>query len=413
MANAMQSTQQSTRSYYAPPKSMAGEATPWPIDTWLLGVVVALCLIGMVFVASASTSIATEYTGNALHYAKRHAVFLCIAIAAASAVFAVPMQWWDRGRFVMLGAGFVALVAVLLIGKEVNSAVRWISVGPVNVQASEVARVCFILYMAGYLAHRGAMVRTDLSAFVRPAILFVAAAVLLMRQPDFGATVVLGVTMMGMLFLAGARILPFLVTVLVASGSFALLIIYSPYRVRRLLGFVDPWEDPYGASYQLVQSLIAVGRGEWFGVGLGQGLQKQGFMPESHTDFIYAVIAEEFGLLGTLGVLSLYVVLVWRVFKIATAAIDAGREFMAYLCAGIGLWLGTQAFVNMGVNMGLLPTKGLTLPLISYGGSSLVVTLCAIALLLRASYELKRQPLASQPKNSTRKPKAKQRRGAK
>lgn len=360
-----------------------------PLDGFLLGVVLTLLLVGVVFVASASTSIATEYTGDATYYLQRHLIFVALGVVAAVCAFAVPMRWWSAMRFFALLASIVVLVAVLIIGREVNGSVRWIEAGPINIQASEIARLGLILYMAGYLAKQGERIRTEAWEFLRPALVFIVAAVLLLQQPDFGATVVLCVTLMGMLFMAGSHLLPFAISVSLGVVSFALLVVFSPYRVQRVLGFVDPWEDPYGASYQLVQSLIAIGRGQWLGVGLGQSQQKQGFMPESHTDFIYAVIGEELGLIGTIGLLALFCLLVWKIFTIATRAIEAGKAFMAYLAVGIGLWLGTQALVNMGVAMGVLPTKGLTLPFISYGGSSLIVTLAAMGILLRITYELR------------------------
>ena len=269
-----------------------------------------------------------------------------------------------------------------------NGSTRWVRLGVINLQVSEPARLCFILYLAGYLVRRNKSLREEFTGFLRPMVVLSLACVLLLAEPDFGATVVLLATAMVMMFVAGARIRDFLVFFVTAVLALVALAVASPYRMQRITGFLDPWADPFDSGFQLTQSLIAIGRGEWFGVGLGDSVQKLFYLPEAHTDFVFAVYAEEFGLLGSLVLIALFLALLWRVFKLAMRAADAERFFEAYIAIGLGTWLGIQAFINIGVNMGMLPTKGLTLPLISYGRSSLIITMICIALLLRIHHEL-------------------------
>jgi cell division protein FtsW len=270
----------------------------------------------------------------------------------------------------------------------VNGSTRWVRLGIMNLQVSEPARLCFLLYLAGYLVRRNKSLREEFTGFLRPMIVLSIACVLLLLEPDFGAAVVLLATAMIMMFVAGARIRDFLVFFALAVVAMIALAIASPYRMKRITGFLDPWADPFNSGFQLTQSLIAIGRGEWFGVGLGDSVQKLFYLPEAHTDFVFAVYAEEFGLLGSVVLIALFLALLWRIFKLAMRAAEAERFFEAYIAIGLGSWLGIQAFINIGVNMGLLPTKGLTLPLISYGRSSLIITMICIALLLRIHHEL-------------------------
>jgi cell division protein FtsW len=300
------------------------------------------------------------------------------------------MQTWRTLGPLMLLLGLALLFLVLVpgIGYEVNGSRRWIRFGIINLQVSEPARLCFIIYLAGYLVRRNKEVRERFVGFLRPMLILSVACAALLAEPDFGAAVVLLGTALTMLFVAGARLRDFLLFFSVAVVSMVALAFASPYRLQRLTGFLDPWSDPFNSGFQLTQSLIAIGRGEWFGVGLGNSVQKLFYLPEAHTDFVFAVFAEEFGLLGSLALISVFALFVWRIFRIAMRAFDAERCFEAYLAIGIGTWLGLQAFINVGVNMGLLPTKGLTLPLVSYGRSSLIVAMVAIALLLRIHHEL-------------------------
>ena len=364
--------------------------TELQLDPVLLSLVLALLLGGFVILASASISISENAADNPFFYLQRQLLAAVIGgIGAATCLF-IPMQVWRNLGPLMLLLGLALLVVVLVpgIGYEVNGARRWVRVGIMNLQVSEPARLCLLMYLAGYLVRRSKSLREEFMGFLRPMIVLTVACVLLLKEPDFGAAIVLLATALAMLFVAGARIRDFVVFFSAAVGAMVTLAITSPYRLKRLTGFLDPWSDPYDSGFQLTQSLIAIGRGEWFGVGLGASVQKLFYLPEAHTDFVFAVLAEELGLFGVFTVMALYVVVVWRAFLIATTAEQAERFFEAYLAIGLGAWFGLQAFINIGVNMGLLPTKGLTLPLVSYGRSSLIVTMVCIGLLLRIHHEL-------------------------
>ena len=364
--------------------------TELQIDPVMLGLVLALLMGGFVILASASISISDNVTNNPFFYIQRQLLAAVIGAGAGFVCLFVPMQVWKSLGPVMLLLGLVLLMVVLIpgVGREVNGSTRWVRIGIMNLQVSEPARLCFILYLAGYLVRRNKSVREEFTGFLRPMVVLSVACVLLLAEPDFGATVVLLATALVMMFVAGARIRDFLVFFTVALLALAALAVASPYRMQRLTGFLDPWADPFNSGFQLTQSLIAIGRGEWFGVGLGDSVQKLFYLPEAHTDFVFAVYAEEFGLVGSLLLIALFLALLWRVVNLAMRAADAERFFEAYIAIGLGTWLGIQAFINIGVNMGLLPTKGLTLPLISYGRSSLIITMICIALLLRIHHEL-------------------------
>ena len=359
------------------------------LDPWIVGTVAALLLIGLVMVASASIGISEKETGHAFHYFQRQLLFVVAGLIAAGIGLAVPTRIWEEYSVYLLGGAFLLLVVVLIpgIGYEVNGARRWIRLGFMNFQVSEAARVMLLMYVASYAVRRSDELRTDFKGFMTPVGVLAAAAVLLLCEPDFGAATVLFATGLGVLFLAGARVLHLLVPVVLGSAALGTLAVISPYRLRRLTGFLDPWGDPFNSGFQLVQSLIAIGRGEWFGVGLGSSVQKLFYLPEAHTDFVFAVLAEEFGFLGVVVVVALFALLVTRALNISREAARAGQTFQSYVAAAIGIWLGLQAFVNIGVNMGLLPTKGLTLPLLSYGGSSMLVTLGWIGVLLRIHHD--------------------------
>ena len=379
---------------------MSATSSMWPfpariktelqIDPVLLVIVLALLMGGFVILASASISISDNATGNPFFYVQRQLLAAAIGAAAGFVCLFIPMQVWRSLGPLVLFVGFALLVVVLApgVGHEVNGSTRWVRVGMMNLQVSEPARLCFLMYLAGYLVRRNKELREGFIGFMRPMMVLSIACVLLLAEPDFGAAVVLLATAMVMMFVAGARIRDFLIFLLVAVAALAALAVLSPYRMKRITGFLDPWADPFNSGFQLTQSLIAIGRGEWFGVGLGDSVQKLFYLPDAHTDFVFAVYAEEFGLLGSLVMIALFLALLWRVFKLAMRAADAERFFEAYIAIGLGTWLGVQAFINIGVNMGLLPTKGLTLPLISYGRSSLIITMICISLLLRIHHEL-------------------------
>jgi cell division protein FtsW len=364
--------------------------TELKLDPVLLTIATALLFGGFVILASASISISDNAVGNPFFYLQRQLLAAVIGLAAAGICLFVPMQVWQSLGLLMLFVGIALLVVVLIpgVGYEVNGSTRWVRFGFINLQVSEPARLCFLLYLGGYLVRRNKPLREQFMGFFWPMLLLVLACALLLKQPDFGAAVVLVATALIMMFVAGARIRDFLLFLVLAVIGMAALALISPYRMKRLTGFLDPWSDPFDSGFQLTQSLIAIGRGEWFGVGLGESVQKLFYLPEAHTDFVFAVFAEEFGLLGSLLLIGLFLALLWRVFKLAIRAASAERFYEAYIAIGIGTWLGLQAFINVGVNMGLLPTKGLTLPLISYGRSSLIITMICIGLLLRIHHEL-------------------------
>jgi len=367
----------------------SGQSRSLVLDPWLIGAVAALLLIGLVMVASASIGISERDTGDAFHYFKRQLAYVGLGLVAGCIGLAIPTRLWDERSTWLLIAAFALLVLVLVpgIGYVVNGSRRWIRLGFMNFQVSEAARVMLLMYVASYAVRRADELRADFKGFMVPVGVLAAAAALLLIEPDFGAATVLLVTGIAVLFLAGARILHLLVPIVLGSLALAALAVISPYRLRRLTGFLDPWGDPFDSGFQLVQSLIAIGRGEWFGVGLGSSVLKMFYLPEAHTDFVFAVLAEEFGFVGVVVVIGLFALLVVRALKISREAAQAGQQFQSYVAAAIGVWIGIQALVNIGVNMGLLPTKGLTLPLLSYGGSSMLVTLGWLGVLLRINHD--------------------------
>lgn len=364
--------------------------SPIQFDPVLLTLFLTLLLGGLVILASASISISDGATGRPFFYVERQLLAVLIGAAGGIACLAIPMHVWRSLGPLMLLVGIVLLAVVLIpgVGHTVNGSTRWIRFGVMNLQVSEPARLCLLIYIAGYLVRRNKSLREEFGGFLRPMLVLSIACALLLEEPDFGAAIVLLATSMAMLFVAGARWRDFLIFIGAAIISMAAVAIASPYRVKRLTGFLDPWSDPYNSGFQLTQSLIAIGRGEWIGVGLGEGVQKLFYLPEAHTDFVFAVYAEEFGLLGSLVLIALFGALVWRILRLAVRASDAERFFEAYLAVGLGTWLGMQSFINIGVNMGMLPTKGLTLPLISYGRSSIIIAMISIGLLLRIHHEL-------------------------
>ncbi len=363
---------------------------PVQIDPVLLSIVVTLLFGGMVILASASISISDSAQNDPFYYLGRQAVAALIGGAAGFACLFIPMHFWSKTGPIMLIVGLALLLVILIpgVGHTVNGSTRWLRLGSINLQVSEPVRLCLMIYLAGYLVRQNKTLREQFTGFLWPMTVLILACLLLLAEPDFGAAIVFLATALAMLFVAGARIRDFLIFFGVAVLAMAALAITSPYRLQRMTGFMDPWADPYDSGFQLTQSLIAIGRGEWFGVGLGDGVQKLFYLPEAHTDFVFAVFAEEFGLFGSLILIGLFLGLLTRICMLGIRAANCGRFFEAYLAIGIGTWLGLQTFINIGVNMGLLPTKGLTLPLISYGRSSLIVAMVSIGLLLRIHHEL-------------------------
>ena len=359
------------------------------LDAATLALTAGIVLLGLVMVTSASVSIAAQETGQPFYYLERQLLLTLIGIVCAALVFSLRTELLERISVALLAVAIVLLVIVLVpgVGHAVNGGRRWLRFGGVNFQPSELARVLVLIYIASYAVRRETELRETLMGLVKPLGLLFLVGVLLMLEPDFGAATVLFATGFGLLFLAGARLRYVIAMTAIAAAGFGALAVSSGYRLRRMTAFLDPWADPFHSGFQLTQSLIAIGRGQWFGVGLGDSVQKLFYLPEAHTDFLFAVLAEELGLLGVALTLALFLGLVWRSFHIARLAASTGLKFPAYLASGFGLWVGIQAFINIGVNMGVLPTKGLTLPFMSYGRSSMIVALAWLGLLLRVYHE--------------------------
>jgi cell division protein FtsW len=356
---------------------------------WAALLLVSLGLV-MVYSSSIATAEASRYSGhNPAYFLVRHSVFLALALAAATAVFLVPLRWWQKGAPWFFAGGIVLLVLVLIpgIGREVNGARRWLNLFVATVQPSELMKLAVVLYAADYTVRKHAVLKNFKRGLLPMLGVMLGVAWLLLREPDFGAFVVVAVTAFGILFLGGMNGRHFTALVGMLAVGFAGLVLSSPYRMQRIFGFMDPWSDAFGKGYQLSHALIAFGRGEWFGVGLGASVEKLHYLPEAHTDFLLAVIAEELGLAGVVVVIALFVWIVMRAFAIGRQAALRERHFHSLVAQGIGIWIGFQSLINMGVNMGLLPTKGLTLPLMSFGGSGLIVNCVAIAVLIRIDWE--------------------------
>ena len=365
---------------------------PWLAqDHVLLGLVLVLTAAGIVMMGSASMDFAAEKNNNPFYFLIYHTGYVSLGLLVMGVATRIPLAFWSRTGPVLLVAGLLLLVLVLIpgIGRERNGATRWMGVGPLNFQPSEVMKFCFVVYLAGVIQRRSREITETLGGIMAPASVLLLVAALLLAEPDFGATVVIGGTAVAMLFIAGARLLPFGVLFGLAVGSVAALAIFSPYRMKRLATYLDPWQEQFGGGYQLVQALIAFGRGEVTGVGLGNSVQKLFYLPEAHTDFVFAIIAEELGLIGGVLFIALFSALVGRILWIARAAAARQQLFAAHLCLGVALVVAGQVFINIGVNAGLLPTKGLTLPFLSYGGSSLVVLFGMMGLVLRAESEVR------------------------
>ena len=365
---------------------------PAEVDLTLLWSGLLLLVLGMVMVYSASIAIAEagRFTGNhPTYYLIRHGVFLTIGLVAAGIAFQVPLTTWQRIAPWLFVAGFVLLMLVLIpgIGRDVNGARRWLPLGFANLQPSELMKLFAVLYAADYTVRKMPHMHDLKKAFLPMAGAMVAVGVLLLKEPDFGAFVVIISVAIGILFLGGMRARLFAILIVVLVAAFAVLIVVSPYRRDRIFGFMDPWSDAYGRGYQLSHALIAFGRGEWLGVGLGASVEKLFYLPEAHTDFLLAVIAEELGFAGVVIVIVLFGLLIQRAFVIGRQSVALDRLYPALVAQGVGIWIGIQGFINMGVNMGLLPTKGLTLPLMSFGGSGILANCVALAILLRVDWE--------------------------
>ncbi len=361
-------------------------------DRWLAWAALLLVALGLVMVYSASiaTAEAGRHTGyNAAYFLMRHGMVLAIALTAAIAVFLVPVRYWQKAApwLFLLGLVLLALVLVPGLGRDVNGARRWFNLPALSVQPSELVKLFAVLYAADYTVRKHAVLRNFKRGLLPMLGVMLLVSWLLLREPDFGALVVIAVTAFGILFLGGMSGRHFAALLAMLAAGASALVVFSPYRMQRILGFMDPWSDAFGTGYQLSHALIAFGRGEWLGVGLGASIEKLHYLPEAHTDFLLAVIGEELGLVGVAAVIALFSWIVVRAFAIGRQAALRERHFAALAAQGIGIWIGFQALINMGVNMGLLPTKGLTLPLMSFGGSGMVVNCVALAILLRIDWE--------------------------
>jgi len=356
------------------------------IDYMLLGAAMALAGLGLVMVASASLH---KIEDAPFFYVRRHLLAMGLGLLGVLVVYRIPMAVWRRSGtlLLVLGLGFLVLVLLPGVGREANGATRWIPVGSLNFQGSELMKLILVVYIAGYLERRREELAHSIWGFLKPMGLIAVACLLILLEPDFGTTAVLAATALGMLFLGGVPFWQFLVLLSLAGIALGVQVLLNPERMSRVTSFLDPWADAQNSGYQLSQALIAFGRGHWSGVGLGNGIQKQFFLPEAHTDFLMAVVGEELGLIGTLVVIGLFLVIIWRAFAIGAAAEGRGSPFAAFTAFGLGLGIGLQALINIGVNLGMLPTKGLTLPFMSYGSNSLIVVCLVVAVLLRIDHE--------------------------
>jgi len=368
-------------------------------DAILVGSCMALLLIGYVMVTSSSLHIDGNLTDNVWNYPVKQLAHIFLGMALGKYIAGIPLRSWEKIGPWLFIAGLLLLIVVMIpgLGIKVNGSTRWLSLAGIRIQVSEVVKFAAVVYMAGYVNRHQKSIRESALGLFKPLLLFSVASVLLLLEPDFGSAVVILIIAMGMMFLAGARLSQFIMLLSLVSVLATLLVIYEPYRMKRVTSFIDPWADPLNTGFQLVNALISFGRGEVLGVGLGNGIQKLFYLPEAHTDFLFSVIAEELGLVGVVITIALFSVLVWRIFAIAQIAEQADEPFAAYVAYGLGIWFGFQAFVNMGVNMGILPTKGLTLPLMSYGGGSMIIMCCAVGLLFRVYSEIAELNASSVP----------------
>lgn len=358
-------------------------------DKWLLLIVLSLVFLGLVMVASASVVVSEKQFHQPFYYLFRQMVYFTIGLLLASWLIRIRLETWQKAAPFVLFFSLFLLFLVLIpgIGRHLNGSARWIGFGPIGLQVSELYKFSLILFLADYLSRRQDEVQNSIIGFLKPMGIIGIASLLLLKEPDFGATAVTVTTALGMMFLAGVPYKRFTWLFGAVLGVLAIIAISSPYRMERLTVFLNPWASQYDGGYQLTQALIAFGRGGWTGVGLGNSIQKLFYLPEAHTDFVFAVFAEEMGFIGVIFLVSLFCLFVWRALEIGRKAEKQNALFSAYLAYGLSLWIGMQAMINMGVNSGLLPTKGLTLPLVSYGGSSLIIMVMALAFLFRVDYE--------------------------
>lgn len=359
------------------------------VDGWLAVAFISLLSIGAIMVASSSIAVAENNIHDPFYYFKRHLLFISLGGVFALIMMNISSEWMNRLSRPALILGTLSLILVLIpgIGVEVNGAKRWINLGVSRFQVVEAVKLALIMSLAAYVVKHKKSIQHSMLGVLKPLFMVVIIAALLLVQPDFGSAALLMIITIIMIYIAGARYRDLSIISLLAGSVMAVIAWAEPYRVKRLVNFVDPWQDPYNAGFQLIQALIAIGRGEITGVGIGSSVQKLFYLPEAHTDFIFAVFAEEMGFIGVLVMIALFVLMIYRIFKVARNAFDNGNEFAGFMCTGIAVWLALQAFLSMGVNLGLLPTKGLTLPFISSGGSAIMVNIIALSVVFRISFE--------------------------
>ena len=386
------------------PRNLASKNQEFPLDALVSAATVFLLLYGLIMVASASTEVSAQKHGQPFHLALKHGFYVVLSLGVGASALLLPIKFWQRIDWVLLLLSFALLIAVLIpgIGHTVNGSTRWISLGFFTLQGSEFVKLFAVVYVAGYLVRRREDVFQSIAGFIKPLLLIGLMVLLLLEQPDFGASVVIMAAVMGMIFLAGV---PFKHFFPLITGFVVLTFVvarWQPYRLERLTSFRDPWEHQFDSGYQLTQALIAFGRGEWFGLGLGNSIQKLFFLPEAHTDFLFSILAEELGVIGAAVLIAVFFTIVIRALFIGRRAHIQEALFHAYVAYGIALLLGIQAAINIGVNIGLLPTKGLTLPLVSFGGNSLIVSCLLIGILLRIEFETRGKPEEATPGTNTR-----------
>jgi cell division protein FtsW len=372
-------------------------------DRTFIVLALSMYMIGLIMVASSSMPVAERLFNNPFHFVTRHMVYIVLSLIIAGLTLQVPMSWWHKYSGYLLLFALLLLVAVLIIGRSVNGSQRWIVVGPITIQAAEPAKLFFFCYLSAYLVRRREEVMENLKGFIKPLVVFGLLALFLLMQPDLGTVIVMFVTTFGLLFLAGAKLWQFIGIALVGASAIVGLAIFEPYRLRRITSFLDPWQDPFGSGYQLTQSLMAYGRGDVFGQGLGNSIQKLEYLPEAHTDFVMAVLAEEFGFVGVSLVLLLSVWLVMKALILGRQAISKEKYFEGFFAYSIGIWMSFQTAVNIGASAGIVPTKGLTMPLISYGGSSMIIMTLAVVVLIRIDHELRLQTIQATSKRGRKK----------
>ncbi len=356
-------------------------------DRTLFWFTLVLSLIGFIMVTSASLPIGQRLTQDPFFFAKRDAIYIILSFSLSLLVLNISMVWWEKYNFLLLIISLILLSTVLVSGNSVNGASRWINTGIIHIQPAEIAKLSLFCYVSNYLVRKIDELKIQFFAFMKPMFILLLMSILLLLQPDLGTVIVLVVTTLILLFLAGARLAPFIIGIIICTVSVIGLIYFKPYRLHRITSFLNPWVDPFGNGYQLTQSLMAFGRGKFLGQGLGNSIQKLEYLPEAHTDFIFSILAEELGYIGVLLVLLMLFFISFRSMMIGKRALDTEQYFSGYLACSIGIWFTFQVLINIGSATGILPTKGLTLPLISYGGSSLLIMFISITILLRIDFE--------------------------